>query len=332
MGGLPVACPPPPAGNIVAGLKPVASNTCGLNGPERVCYQLGAGGDSCDYCDAAVPELAHLPEFITDPHSPFNQTFWQSQNFSVVQHPATVVITFPLSKTFSITRVAITFQSSRPESYAIFKSTDNGESFSPFQYYSLSCEDTYGVEEGTTVAEGQEDVALCTSQEAQPTPLSGGEAIFLPLDHRPSAEQIASNAQLQDWVQATHLQLRLHRLNTFSDASLTDPEVLDSYYYAISNVEIRGQCFCNGHASNCSGSPTEGFECDCEHNTAGPDCGECLPFYQDRPWSPATVDNPATCGGEQWIDLVNANCRRACSLCIHLHCVLAPILVGPGIR
>lgn len=323
MGGLPVACPPPPAFNIAAGLTPMASNTCGLNGPERVCYRLVAGGDPCDYCDAAVPELSHLPEFITDPHSPFNQTFWQSQNYSVVQHPATVVITFPLSKTFSITRVAITFQSSRPESYAIFKSNDNGESFTPFQYYSLSCEATYSVDEGTTVAEGEEDVALCTSQEAQPTPLSGGEAVFQPLDHRPSAQQFSSNAQLQGWVQATHLQLRLHRLNTFGDASLTDPEVLDSYFYAISNVEINGQCFCNGHASNCSGSPTEGFVCDCEHNTAGPDCDECLPFYQDKPWSPATVNNPATCGGEQWIDLANANCRRACSMHTPALCVCA---------
>lgn len=300
IGGLPVPCFPSPAANIVAGLTPIASNTCGLNGPERVCYQLGAGENvtrTCDYCDATTPELAHPPELITDVHSPFNQTFWQSQNSSIVQYPATVVITFPLNKTFSITRVAITFQSSRPESYAIFKSTNHGESFTPFQYYSLSCEETYGVREGTAVAEAEEDVPLCTSPEARLTPVSGGEVIFQPLEHRPSAELFASNAQLQDWVRATHLQLRLNRLNTFRDAILTDPEVVDSYYYAISNVEVSGQCFCNGHASNCSG-PAEALVCDCEHNTAGADCGECLPFYQDKPWSPATADNPATCVGE----------------------------------
>lgn len=303
VGGLPAACFPTPTANIVAGLTPVASNTCGVNGPERVCHQVGAGGKlagTCDYCDASVPELAHPPELMTDLHLPLNQTFWQSQNFSIVQYPTTVEIAFPLNKTFSITRIAITFQSSRPESYAIFKSTDNGASFTPFQYYSLSCQATYGVEEGTTVAEGKEDVALCSSLEARLTPLSGGEAIFQPLEHRPSAELFSNNEQLQSWVLATHLQLRLNRLNTFGDAILTsDPEVMDSYYYAISNVEVTGQCFCNGHASNCSGSPAEGIVCDCEHNTAGPDCGECLPFYQDRPWSPATVDNPATCVGEQ---------------------------------
>ena len=305
VGSLPAACYPPAEANLVAGLAPVASNTCGQDGPERVCHQVGAGGSvagTCEFCDASVQELAHPPQLMTDPHPPLDSgsaTFWQSQSFSFVQYPNTVLVTFPLNKTFEITRIAITFQSGRPESYAIYKSDDYGASFTPFQYYSLSCNATYGVNEGTSLAPGEEAVPLCTSLEARLTPLSGGEAVFQPLQHRPSAESFASNAQLQEWVRATHLQLRLNRLNTFGDAILTsDPKVLDSYYYAISNVEVSGQCFCNGHASTCSENSAGELVCDCEHNTAGPDCGQCQEFYQDRPWAPASPDSPAACARE----------------------------------
>ena len=307
LGSLPVACYPPMEPNVVSNLRPVASNTCGLDGPERVCYQEGDEGSaarSCDVCDANVPELAHPPVLMTDAHDAANPTFWQSQNSSSVQYPNSVVITFSLNKTFDINRIAITFQSVRPESYAIYKSTDYGASFTPFQYYSLSCEATYGVVEGTAVEPGDEAVALCTSAEAQLTPLSGGEAVFRPLQFRPSAESLSSNAQLQEWVRATHVQLRLDRLHAVGDTA--DPVVVDSYFYAISNFEVSGQCFCNGHAASCSGSAAEGdLVCECEHSTAGADCSECREFYQDVPWAPATPDSPSTC-------ICECVCARMC--------------------
>ena len=225
--GSPVACYPSYE-NIAAGRVPEASNTCGLTGPERVCFQLGSRGEvagTCTFCDASDEPLAHLPEHITDPHlDPV--TFWQSQNFTIVQYPNSVNITFSFNRSFEIRDILIEFHSSRPESYTILKSTDFGQTYTPFHFFSLSCDATYGVEEGTTVEVGNEAIPLCTSEEARLTPTTGGQAIFRPLRYRPSAGNFESNPQLKEWVRATNIILELDRLNTFGDEVLTrDTEV-----------------------------------------------------------------------------------------------------------
>ena len=272
-GGKPVACSPPPQDDLLLGLTPEDSGTCGLLRPQRFCYQTAGGDRECDLCDSRSEELAHPPSLVTDgdPH-----TFWLSLTDSAA-------ITFPLSKTFQISRVSVAFYQHEPESFAIFKSTDGGETFVPFQYFSLSCEATYGVPEGS--AGGEEAVALCSSPD---TALSDGKIVFQPLADRTADAAISE--QLQAWVLATHLQLRLDRRQ-------------EAEFYAVSAVEVSGSCYCSGHAASCVGSVGGGdVECVCEHGTTGSDCGQCRDFYQDIPWAPATPDNPASCLGECWRD------------------------------
>lgn len=94
------------------------------------------------------------------------------------------------------------------------------------------------------------------------------------------------------------IRIVLNRMNTFGDEIFGDPRVLRSYYYAISDFAVGGRCKCNGHASQCVKSTGRGEQqlvCDCKHHTTGVDCGDCEPFYVDRPWRSATSTEANEC-------------------------------------
>lgn len=45
----------------------------------------------------------------------------------------------------------------------------------------------------------------------------------------------------QEWVTSTELLISLDRLNTFGDDIFKDPKVLQSYYYAVSDLSVGGR-------------------------------------------------------------------------------------------
>ncbi|NXX62583.1 LAMC3 protein, partial [Scopus umbretta] len=291
--------------NAAFGRAAQATNTCG-SPPEDYCLQMGARHTSalCHRCDATDPRHHHNASFLTDFHSQEESTWWQSQSMAFgIQHPNSVNITLHLGKAYEITYVRLKFHTSRPESFAIYKRSRAEGPWVPFQYYSASCEKTYGKQQRHYLRPGEdEQVAFCTDEFSDISPLSGGNVAFSTLEGRPSAYNFDGSPALQEWVTVTDLLISLNRLNTFGDDIFKDPKVLQSYYYAISDFSVGGRCKCNGHASECAPDEAGQLVCVCQHNTAGTDCERCQPFYQDRPWARGTAEAaneclPCNCSG-----------------------------------
>ncbi|XP_066479595.1 laminin subunit gamma-1 [Tiliqua scincoides] len=303
-GGRPQRCMPEFV-NAAFNATVVATNTCGRPA-EEYCVQTGVTGvtKSCHLCDASQPHLQHGAAFLTDYNNQADTTWWQSQTMLAgVQYPSTINLTLHLGKAFDITYVRLKFHTSRPESFAIYKRTQEDGPWVPYQYYSGSCENTYRKSNRGFIRTGEdEQQALCTDEFSDISPLTGGNVAFSTLEGRPSAYNFDNSPVLQEWVTATDIRVSLNRLNTFGDEVFNDPKVLKSYYYAISDFAVGGRCKCNGHASECVKNEYGKLSCSCKHNTFGVDCEKCLPFYNDRPWRRATAESaneclPCNCNG-----------------------------------
>ncbi|XP_053362345.1 laminin subunit gamma-1-like [Clarias gariepinus] len=291
--------------NAAFNVPVVATNTCG-SPPEEYCVQTGVTGvtKSCHICDARDPRQHHSAVYLTDYNTQADTTWWQSQTMLAgVQYPSSINLTLHLGKAFAITHVRLKFHSSRPESFAIYKRTREDGPWIPYQYYSGSCEKTYGkVNRGFIRAGEDEQQALCTDEFSDISPLTGGNVDFSTLEGRPSANNLSNSPELQDWVTVTDIRVTLNRLNTNGDKKFNS-KVLKLYYYAISDIAVIGRCKCNGHASKCVKNEYSKLVCDCKHNTEGDDCNVCKPFYNDRPWRRATSDDaneclPCNCNGK----------------------------------
>lgn len=288
--------------NAAFGLPVDATNTCGVTKETEYCLQTGVTGvrKPCYICDARREGLNHPPEFMTDFNKNDNWTWWQSETMlESVQYPNTVNLTLHLRKAFDITYVRIRFMSPRPESFAIYKRTREDSSWTPYQFYSASCQSTYSLPRRGIITSENEALAICSDEFSDISPLTGGSVAFSTLEGRPSAFEFSDSDILQEWVTATDVKIVLTRMNTFGDEVFGDPRVLKSYFYAISDLAVGARCKCNGHGSSCEIIRDQTLEdrlvCQCEHFTTGADCGECLPFYNDRPWNRATEQDANEC-------------------------------------
>ncbi|XP_016103711.1 netrin-1-like [Sinocyclocheilus grahami] len=272
------------------------SSTCGAPA-SRYCVATEKGEDrsrDCNICDATDPKKSHPPAYLTDLNNPHNLTCWQSENY--VQYPQNVTLTLSLGKKFEVTYVSLQFCSPRPESMAIFKSMDYGKTWVPFQFYSTQCKKMYNKPSKAAITKQNEQEAICTDSHTDMQPLTGGLIAFSTLDGRPSAHDFDNSPVLQDWVTATDIKVTFNRLHTFGDENEDDSELArDSYFYAVSDLQVGGRCKCNGHASKCVKDREGNLMCECKHNTAGPECDRCKPFHYDRPWQRATAREANEC-------------------------------------
>jgi len=216
---------------------------------------------------------------------------------------------------------------------AIYKSSDYGRTWTPFQYYSSQCRQLYGRPQHGVVTRANEQEPLCSDVVRTsgggglpPGRGAGTRVAFVTLEGRPSAGEFDVSPVLQDWVTATDIRVVFQRVSADDDDD--DREATGAGgggFYALSDFAVGGRCKCNGHASRCgpvsalpggagsragssrrrtrtrhhrSGAEGQQLACQCRHNTAGVDCERCKPFHYDRPWARATGQDANECIGE----------------------------------
>ncbi|KAH8009578.1 hypothetical protein HPB51_018271 [Rhipicephalus microplus] len=238
------------------------------------------------------------PAYLTDLNNPNNVTCWMSEPFQQPLHNVSLVLS--LGKKYELTYVSLQFCGAKPDSLAIFKSTDHGRSWQPFQFYSSQCRKMYGRPNRALITKANEQEPLCSDPQSSTEQLSGARIAFSTLEGRPSAYEFDSSPVLQEWVTATDVKVVFNRLTNWALSEPTDNETLvpvrdASYYYAVSDFAVGGRCKCNGHGSRCVQNRDGQLACECKHNTAGRDCEKCKPFYYDRPWGRATAHDAHEC-------------------------------------
>jgi netrin receptor unc-5 len=98
-------------------------------------------GEQCDICDALDWRTAHPPSLLTDLSTSRNRTCWVSE--PLTDYPHNVSLTLSLGKKFELTYVSLQFCGRIADSLAIFKSTNHGKTWTPFQFFSSECERIY---------------------------------------------------------------------------------------------------------------------------------------------------------------------------------------------
>ncbi|XP_017063801.1 netrin-A isoform X2 [Drosophila eugracilis] len=302
----------------------LASSTCGSTGAQRYCeYQEHER--SCHTCDLNDPLRSFPARSLTDLNNSNNVTCWRSE--PVTGSGDNVTLTLSLGKKFELTYVSLQLcpHAPRPDSMVIYKSSDHGLSWQPFQFYSSQCRRLFGRPARQSTNRHNEHEARCSDVSRT----LASRIAFSTLEGRPSARDLDSSPVLQDWVTATDIRVVFHRLqrpdpqallsldagastdlasgkysvplangpnNNNIEANLGgEVSVSGGLHYAISDFSVGGRCKCNGHASKCSTDASGQLNCECSHNTAGRDCERCKPFHFDRPWARATARETNEC-------------------------------------
>ncbi|CAJ1055766.1 laminin subunit beta-4 [Xyrichtys novacula] len=300
----------PPLGDLMVGraAQLSASSTCGLNGPQNYCI-IGylEEEQKCFTCDSRLPyshhgnpNSHHIENIITtfDPNRKLK--WWQSEN-GVHE----VSIRLDLETVFQFSHLVLTFKSFRPAAMLVERSKDFGQSWKVFRYFAEDCS-LHFPSVSAELAESVDDV-VCDSRYSGSEPSTEGEVVLKALDPVFEIENPYA-ANIQDLIKVTNIRVNFTRLFTLGDTLLSrrrrNPR--DKYYYALYNMVVRGSCFCNGHASQCT--PVDAGRgdvftqtgmvhgrCVCQHNTAGENCERCQDFHHDSPWRPGGENTAAVC-------------------------------------
>lgn len=229
--------------NAAFGAPVKASSTCGEKKPSFFCDTVtsndlsgvaksysakGGVSGSCQTCDGKNSKYKFAAAALTDLNNPNNVTCWRSEPITVLEGPAgggggygiqsrldNVSLTLSFGKKFELTYISLQFcpRSPKPDSIAIYKSSDYGFTWRPFQYYSSNCRRVYGLPNRATITKSNEQDARCSDfLRHDGNSQSGGRIAFSVLDGRPSASDYENSATLQDWNTATDVRIVFNRM------------------------------------------------------------------------------------------------------------------------
>ncbi|XP_075130250.1 laminin subunit beta-4 [Leptodactylus fuscus] len=277
-----------------------ASSTCGLEEPQRYCIISYLEEDQkCFICDSRNPynsyyhTNSHQIENVISTFDPdWKKKWWQSEN-GVDQ----VSIRLDLEMLFQFSHLVMTFKTFRPAAMLVERSRDFGKTWKVIRYFAQNCDLAFpGIPHGHADEVGD---VVCDSRYSDMEPSSDGEVVLKALD--PSFDiDDPYDSYIQDIITITNLRINFTKLHTLGDTLSNgwQSEPQEKYYYAMYEMIVRGNCFCNGHASQCIPIETQRGDvfnvpgmvhgkCVCQHNTDGLNCEKCKEFYNDAPWSPA---------------------------------------------
>lgn len=294
----------PATGNLLIGRekKLTASSTCGLHQKSKFCIvSFLEDKKKCFTCDSSDKHenkqtqsiFSHrIKNIVSGP-----PTWWQSEN-----GVENVTIQLDLEAEFHFTHLIINFKTFRPAAMLIERSHDFGKTWQVYRYFAADCDKSFpGIPKD--VPKKLTDV-ICESRYSPNYPSSNGEVILKVLP--PNLHHLyidPYSADVQNLIKMTNLRINFTKLHTLGDNLLdTRQEIKEKYYYAITQMIVRGSCSCYGHASRCLPMPEAESKpdmvhgmCECNHNTQGLNCEKCIDFYNDLPWKPAFASQPNAC-------------------------------------
>ncbi|KAJ1078291.1 hypothetical protein K5549_016862, partial [Capra hircus] len=265
--------------------------TCG-DPPERFCSHENPYLCSNE-CDASNPDLAHPPRLMFDREDEGLATYWQSVTWSRYPSPLEANITLSWNKSVELTDdVVVTFEYGRPTAMVLEKSLDNGRTWQPYQFFAEDCMEAFGMpaRRARDLAASGAHRVLCTEEYSR---WAGSKkekhvrfevrdrfAIFAGPDLRNMDNlytRLESAKGLKEFFTLTDLRMRLLR-----PATLPGSQDVTWFLYYVSNT-VREGCIWNLGARRWNQGKGS-LQCECEHNTTGPDCGKCKRSFRTRSW------------------------------------------------
>lgn len=286
----------PPVGDLLIGRTQFlrASSTCGLTKPETYCAQYGEWQMKCCKCDSRVAHNynSHQVENVVSSSGPTR--WWQSQN-----DVSPVFLQLDLDRKFQLQDIMMDFKGPVPAGLLIERSSDFGKTWQVYQYLAADCGSAFPwVRQGQP--QGWQD-ARCLTLPQRPNGHLNGAKVQLNLMDLASGIPATQSQKIQELGEITNLRVNFTKLAPVPQRGYHPP----SAYYAVSQLRLHGSCLCHGHADRCApssrtpASPSSAVQvhevCVCQHNTAGPNCERCAPFYNNRPWRPAEDQDPHEC-------------------------------------